>query len=616
MHSVRIHKKRDKPVKIAIDPRARWRQGQWLLGLALFLAFVSYLPTLKYGFVFDDVQQIVENPAIKSWIHLPQYFTAHVGAGVVPKVRGSFFRPLFLVWLRLNYVLFDLKPWGWHLANLLLHLTAVAVFFLLVRKLTQDGIVAGWAAVLFALHPIHIEAVAWISAVPEIQFSVAGMAAIYLYLRYRQEQRIYFFYFSLVFYVIALLAKETAVVIWPLIAACDQWFSSESRRETSLTDYPPALKRHIPFAAITAAYFALRIYALHGLAGDPTHTFSEIICSAPSLTWFYLQKLVAPFALSQIYFYPEGESFVSAYFTVPLLAVVAVTGALIYLGRKSKHAAFASLLIGLSLVPPILGVSVFPRHDLVHNRYAYLPSAGICLLLALGLRSAAKWWKTEDGSTRYWHGTVVATLAGLILIFSIRAQEQPYRDNIALLSSAVELAPESAMAWGLLGEEQMTLGRYSDGIASFRRAQTLDPELLLNNYRLGAAYYLLQDMPSAEVFFQRAVDSYHDRDVVTYDYALYRLGLSQYAQGKMPQAENTFRHAIQAQPKGFGYHLALGAALKYEGNLSSARQEREAELKLGPDAEASALLRELDQEMSKGEVQEVKAVRTISATPK
>ena len=162
----------------------------------------------------------------------------------------------------------------------------------------------------------------------------------------------------------------------------------------------------------------------------------------------------------------------------------------------------------------------------------------------------------------------------------------------------------------------MTLGRYSDGIASFRRAQTLDPELLLNNYRLGAAYYLLQDMPSAEVFFQRAVDSYHDRDVVTYDYALYRLGLSQYAQGKMPQAENTFRHAIQAQPKGFGYHLALGAALKYEGNLSEAKQECEAELKLGPDSEASALLRELDQKMNKGGLQEVKAAREIYTAPK
>jgi tetratricopeptide (TPR) repeat protein len=143
----------------------------------------------------------------------------------------------------------------------------------------------------------------------------------------------------------------------------------------------------------------------------------------------------------------------------------------------------------------------------------------------------------------------------------------------------------------------MTQGRYPEGISAFHRAQSLEPNVLLNNYRLGAAYYLIQDMPSAEVFFQRAVDSYRDQDVVSHDYALYRLGLSQYAQGKMSKAEATLRQATEIQPKGYGYHLALGAALKYQGKLPEAKKQVELELSLGADAEASKLLNQVNTQL-------------------
>jgi len=576
------------------------RQGPWdtgLLGFALFLALVSYLPTLKYGFVFDDVPQIVENPAIKSWSYLPQYFTAHVWAGVFPSYRGSFYRPVFLLWLRVNYLLFNLTPWGWHLTSLLVHLAVVWVFFFLVRQWTADGMVAGWAALLFSVHPIHIEAVAWVSAVPEIQFSLAGMAAICSFVRFRREQRNVFFYSALVLYAIGLLAKETAVIIWPLIVACDRWLDRGSRSDVNPTDRFTSIKVQVPFAAITAVYFGLRFYALRGLGGDVTHTLTEVVRLSPGLIWCYLQRLIAPFALSEMYFGAEDVSFSSAQFLAPLFAVSIVSMSLIYWGRKSKVAGFSALLLGLSLVPPLLGVMVFPRHELSHNRYAYFPSAGACILFALALQRVSQLRQADRGLKGRWLATIIAACVALVLAISVRAQEQPYHDNVALFSKAVQLSPESAAAWGLLGEEQMTLGLYTDGIASFRRAQALEPGALLNNYRLGAAYYLSQDMANAEAFFQRALDTYHDGNVVTYDYALYRLGLTQYAQGRMHEAESTLRRAIHIQPKGFGYHLALGAVFKYQGKLLEAKEQFEMELRLGPDGEATALLRQVEEQL-------------------
>ncbi|HEV2470868.1 MAG TPA: tetratricopeptide repeat protein [Candidatus Sulfotelmatobacter sp.] len=586
---------------IDTDERLSHRRYFWLI-FAILLATLAYLPSLKYGFVFDDVQQIVENPAVKGWSYLPQYFTAHVGAGSFPNVRGSFYRPLFLVWLRLNYLLFGANAWGYHFTSILLHLTAIWVFFILVGSLTPDRAVVGWATLLFALHPIHIESVVWISAVPEIQFSIAGMAAIYAYLRYRREERTIFLCLAAALYAIGLLAKETALIIWPLMAAAD-WWDTEVRVRTPVSTGLAALKTQIPFAAITAAYFALRFHALHGIAGEATHTFSEIVCAAPSVILFYLEKLLAPLALSQLYFYAETFSFASAHFVLSLLAVCAVTLALGYFGRKTALGTFAVLLLMVSLVPPLMGISVFPRHDLMHNRYAYLPSAGACILVALVLRTLSR-RLLGQGQRGVLIANGVLGVAALGCVFSIRTQERPYHDNIALFSSAVELAPESAMAWGLLGEQQMTVGQYADGIASFRRAQALEPDAQLNNYRLGAAYYQVQDMADAELYFRRTLDTAKNEDVVSYDYALYRLGLSEYAQGKMAEAESTLQRAVDLEPKGFGYHVALGAALKYQGRLREAKKQFELELGIGPDAEATALLQQVETQLggsSRGE---------------
>lgn len=568
----------------------RFSGGHWLLALSFVLALIAYLPTLRYAFVFDDVQQIVENPAIRSWSGVPQYFTAHVGAGVSPWVNGSFYRPLFLLWLRINYIFFQASPWGWHLTSLLAHLTAIWMLFVLVRQWTRDGLMAGWAALLFALHPIHIESVAWISAVPEILFTVAGMGSIYAFFRYRQERRSLWIGVSAGLYAAALLSKETAIVVWPVIFICQRWIEEGEPQESSWR-LLRTIKEQLPFGAITAVYLVFRFYALHGMRGYVTHSLREVACAAPSITWFYVRKLMLPVQLSEIYYDLDSWSFVSLHFFLPLIAVSIVGGALVYWAFKSKLATLPLFLLALPLISPLLGVSVFRRHDLFHDRYLYLPSAGACMLLAMALRKAtdpALAFLKEKGATT---AVLLLSVVSIVLVWS---QEKPYHDNVALFTHSVELAPQSAIAWGLLGEEYMTLGHYDAGIAAFQRAQAIEPNVLLNNYRLAAAYYHVGNMPWAEAYFQRALNTYHDPDIITDDYCLYLLGLAQYAQRKMPEAEASLRRAITLQPKGPGYHLALGATLKYEGRLAEAKKELEMEFRIGPDSDARTLLQSID----------------------
>jgi len=565
------------------------------LCLAMVLAVVSYWPALEYGFIYDDTQQIVENPALRSWSSLPQYFAANVWAGVFPGGGGSYYRPLFLLWLRLNYLMFKVAPWGWHLTSLVAHLAATAMLFLAMRKWTGDGIVAAWGSLLFSVHPIHIEAVAWVSALPEVLFTLAGLGAIYSFVSYRAEHRKTLPLVAVMLYGIALFTKESAIVVWPMIAACDWWLESNSPPRVWSARLLGTLKTQIPFAAVTAAYMGLRLYALQGLIRNKaTHTAGEVLCATPSLLGFYLRKLAIPTRLSPIYSDPNVGPLTSVQVYLQLIAVCAVGLGLFLWGRRSKAAAFSGLLLALSLFPPLMGVWVFKRNDLAHDRYMYLPSAGVCMLLALALQTATRCGKPAAATKKRWLGHLTIIAVALGFAFSIRAQEQPFRNNLALFTRAVQVSPENSSAWGLLGEEFMTLGRYKEGIAAFQRAQALEPYGFLTNYRLGAAYYLLQDMAQAEGFFQRAVNDYRGREIISYDYALYRLGLSQYSQGKMQLAEGTLNRATELDAKTPGYHLALGAALKNQGKLREAKTQLELELNLGADPEASKMLSEVN----------------------
>src|ERR1039457_3742563 len=131
------------------------------------VAALVYVATLSFGFVYDDVPQILKNPAIHNWQSLPQYFNSHVWAAIYPNSSGNYYRPLFLLWLRVNYALFGTKALGWHLSSVACHVVAAFLVFRLAEKLSGNRRTALIAALIFSVHPAHIENVAWISGVSD-----------------------------------------------------------------------------------------------------------------------------------------------------------------------------------------------------------------------------------------------------------------------------------------------------------------------------------------------------------------------------------------------------------------------------------------------------------------
>src|SRR5271157_6349218 len=186
-------------------------------GIAVILAltFAVFAPTLRYQFVHDDRGQIVENPAVHSWRAVPTYFTSHVWAAVMPEELGNYYRPLFLLWLRINDAVFGNQAWGWHLTSILAHVLTTLLVYLLAWRLGIGTDAALLAALIFGLHPAHIEAVAWVSGVTEPLLGILLIASFLSYVQSRVEgaRAPKWKIISLVLFALAILEKETALIL-------------------------------------------------------------------------------------------------------------------------------------------------------------------------------------------------------------------------------------------------------------------------------------------------------------------------------------------------------------------------------------------------------------------
>ncbi len=168
-----------------VKRRTPWAGRETLFAVGILIAtFLAYLDTLALGFVFDDHVLIVTNDSIRSWRYFPTYFTSHIWSFRYPHLLANYYRPLFLTWLRLNDALFGLHAWGWHLTSVLAHVAVTWLVYRLALRLTRDAWMAGVAALIFGLHPVHAEAVADITSIQEPISTFFILAAILAFARY------------------------------------------------------------------------------------------------------------------------------------------------------------------------------------------------------------------------------------------------------------------------------------------------------------------------------------------------------------------------------------------------------------------------------------------------
>ncbi len=562
--------------------------GPWVLvSLVLLVTFLAYSGTLWFHFVYDDRGQILANVQVQHWRYAPHFFFERVWSFAYPSVLGNYYRPIFLLYLLLNYKIFGPYAAGWHLMSVAAHVGVTYCVYVLARRLAGDSKTALIAALIFGVDPVHIESVAWISGVTDPLAALLLLPSFLCYLNSREltGHRRTWLAGSLALYALGMLSKETALILPILIFAFEwvwqeaperaSWFRSVFERARTST------VRVVPFVLLTFGYLAMRWHVLHGLGHTMTPlAVSTIIFTWPHLLLFYFSHLVWPFNLSVFYNVPYVRTPGLQSFFLPLAGLVAVGWLAWFLARRLSKTSDRRLAIFAGawvLIPfiPLLDLSVLPIGEIAHDRYLYLPSIGFSILAAMALRRI-RFGRLKLFGLPAWQTAAVLSLA-LVFGISTALQDQYWANDLTLYARGVERTPHNLLARTNLGNAMGEDGHYAQALELYRQVLAQNPNFWLAVYNMGYTSYRMGNLPQAEKYFQRAI-AINGVDSDEYFY----LGLTWLKLGHVNDAEKAVRHALKLQPGGLAYHFALGMILKLKGNIPGALAQFKEELRNFP----------------------------------
>lgn len=548
--------------------------------LVCSLTLIAYLGTLAFGFVYDDKPVIVDNVAIRSWHYATHSLTPDASTAVAGFPRATFYRPVTALWTRLNYVAFGLNPAGWHFAMLAGHVLMTYLVFAAIKKLTATRSTAAVAAILFGLHPVHVENVAWVSTANDLLMSLLLLASFLAYLKFREGAKLWMGA-SLLLFGLGLLSKETAAVFPLLILAFAIIFTqSRSSGNAHLWSVVKESSVSLPYFVVLAAYLLFRRQMLHSL---PTAiaplSWTTMILTWPSVMWFDLKHLLLPISSSEFYSlaYVTTPGFEN--FLLPVLfLMIACIAAWYGISKLSnpRLGFFAVVWIVLPILPTLY-LRAIAADNFVHDRFLYLPSVGIVILVALAIQniSTAKTFSAK-GVPADWAFVTILCAAGLVGTISHQLQ---WASNILLYQQGVASAPKNLVVQDNLANEFVNLGRYDRAIPLYLNVLQRNPRFWSSNYNLGYAYFRMGRFAEAESYLNRAIQvDDHDPD------QFMLLARAEMQQGKLAEAAQNAERALQRGPQNQGFHFVLARILEESGKRDEAISEYKTEVLYHPES--------------------------------
>lgn len=537
-----------------------------LVRFALVATAITYIQTIAYAFVFDDLLQIEMNPWIQSWRFWRSFFTGDVWSFGRPRVLGNYYRPMFLLWLTGNYSLFKLTPGWWHLSAVALHIGATFLVYKFATRILEDHWKGATAALLFGVYPLHIETVAWVSGGPEALLTIFFLASLLAFQNWIERKGTRWLLVSLLFFVLALLSKETALAFVPVVATYAWWSRGPEPRS-----WREIVLRVSPYLLVSAVYMAVRRLVLSGLSvSNYPRPTSWVLWSVPQALWFYLRQLLWPFRLSIFYDFDLTKSFSLAAMAATVAVGVVIAALVIAAGRRT--AVLATVWILASLAPALAGMKVFQWHDYVHDRYLYLPSVIMVIVFTIAVARLSQW----IGRTEVWTSKLTVALplvVAVVFVASTIVQSRQWESDLALFSHAHQAAPRNPVPADYLARTLFGLERKDEAMAIYRELLQKDPDYWQANYVLGLAYYQMGRYAEAESYLKKATRVW-SRDFVRPEPAqFYYLGITQQRNREYQDAEASLRKAVDLRPDAVGYRDALGNVLRQLGRNAEAEEQ-------------------------------------------
>ena len=573
-----------------------------LAGLLVLVTTAAYWPATSHDFVnYDDPLYVTSN------VHVQTGLTGHnVQWAFCHPVVGNW-HPVTMLSHMLDCQIYGLKPWGHHLTNVLLHAVNTALVFLLLFRLTGALWRSCMVAALFGFHPLHVESVAWVAERKDVLSTFFGLLSLLCYAYYAQgkgassspalrssgeggsssnpQSTIHNpqYLLSLLFFTLGLMSKPMLVTLPFVMMLLDYWplrrfIASGAATDSTIQRFNiSTLTEKTPFFALAAAMCVVT-YLVQQKTGmmDSLETvpLGNRVGNALISYCRYLGKLFWPTNLAVFYPYPEHNWAMGWV----LLAGVMIAGisAYVFFQRTRRPCLLIGWLWFCGTLVPVIGL-VQVGGQAMADRYTYIPSLGIFILLVWGADELANRWKYRAMALGGAGCMAIILCAGLTW-----RQLGYWQNNETLYRHALTITNDNYLAHHNLGIALFKEGKIGDAISQYRDAIRLEPANFEPHYDLGSALAVKGQTDEAIFEFQKAIQLNPN-----YAAAHANLGTALAGKGQIENAINEFREAVRLEPDNAEFQYALGTALGMSGQIDEAIKHFQEALRLQPDFAAA-----------------------------
>jgi len=511
----------------------------------IVIVLIVYGEVLFFDFVWDDIPFIKENQLIRSFRYIPYVFS-----NGMPTIEAPIhYRPLMMISLMFDYFIWGYNPSGYHLTNLLLHLGSSILLYTLLLNFVDKKWQAFLPSLIFAVHPVHCDAVAWIMARGDI---LCGFFVILALLCYIKEKK----FFSTMFFVLALISKEMAVT-FPIIAFFYSWLNKNDKKD--------AFKWAVINVVILVIYLAVRANVLE-LPFGAKQPFALRFYTSITLIPRYFKMVFYPFKLSLLYYgLPVFDSLFSWHVILSAVLLITIILIAVVVRKKAPLVIFSIFFFFLSLLP-VSGLPTLIDVAMVAERYLYMPMIAIAIffsqlttlflkkgvsakkvIISLTAMAVLLGWLTFDRK-KLWENEFVFLKrmnedapnyheAKAILAY-IYIQKGDLDEAEKLLFQALKIKPDYAEGLNTLGTVYLRKGKYSIAQELFEKAIYFKPEHPEAHSNLAIVYAINKRYDDAEKEFKIAI-----RIKPNFLKAYLNLSRMYIIQGRLDEAESLLSRA-------------------------------------------------------------------------
>ncbi len=519
-----------------------------IAGAVLIVAacLLAYAPSLRNDFVmWDDPLVLYSNPIAKG-------ITPHNLKAAFTTYDPELYVPLTVLSYQIEYTIAGRSPFIYHFDNLLLHAAnAVFVTLLLFRLLRSRGI-ALFLGLVFALHPVNVESVAWASARKDVLCTFFFLLSALSYLRYREDGSAPAYWASVGLLFLSLMSKVSMVTA-PVLFLLFDVFERRERNRNMILD-------KLPHLLLAVVFIAIALFGKTDALGATT-TLQKILMACKS-TVFYLQSFLVPWNLSPLYPYVGEIRIGLAAFWLPLLLFLALAGAVACLARRLPILPIAAGFYFAALFPTFAN---FDKGEfyIASDRYLYVPMLG--LLLLAGWAAV----RLRERHAAAWHRFAPSAAALLLLVYAGLTVRQSlfWKDSDTLMSYAVRVQPTAVAGWTNLALVDTAKGRYDAALAHLDAANAIRPDSLKVLTGRANVYAKMGRMDEAIAQCAKAVEL-EPKNFEPH----YCLAQAYHVNGDFQRALDEYRLIVELEPQHVGALTNIGSILLDRGEIDAAEK--------------------------------------------